>query len=727
MLLIIVTILALAAQILLSLVVLLKDSRSLRNRAFVFLSFALIGWAAVNFLSETFPEVAKNIYVIRSIILFAALQNCFFALFALSLNTPRLTINKKVVAYILLSIIACGLTMSPFIFYELAPTANGGLYPTVMPGMAVFVLHAVISVTIGFRFLLHRLRRTSGVQHQQMLYILFGSVVLWGAVPLTNFVMSLALQTSFFANLSPLYAFVFSAIIAFAIIRHRLFDIRLAIARAVAYLLLLITLISTYAVVVFGSVQLFFGGSNAVGPSLNAVYIAAAVFLAFTFKPLEKFFNRLTNKIFFRDAYETKLVLDKVTSVLVRAVAVDKLTHQSLTILRAALKSEFIAVHIGEHGTPRTILVGATQGDGKPLLNELSRHSHPLLVLDEAREQGGYIVHLMEKANVAVVARLETSKELIGYAFFGYKESGNVYSSQDVGLIKTASDELAVAIQNALRFEEITRFNETLQAQVDEATKQLRESNKKLQALDEAKDEFMSMASHQLRTPLTSVKGYVSMVLEGDAGQLNADQKKLLQEAYASAQRMVYMIADFLNVSRLKTGKFLLEPSTVSLPALINEEISQLAPTAQSRGLTLEAHVPAEFPDLQLDETKIRQVIMNFIDNAIFYSNSGGTIVISLEAKDGVVTFTVKDTGIGVPAAERAKVFSKFFRASNARHVRPDGTGIGLFMAKKVVSAHGGEMIFESQENKGSLFGFTLPYGATAKKSAGTPRPTASR
>jgi signal transduction histidine kinase len=332
-----------------------------------------------------------------------------------------------------------------------------------------------------------------------------------------------------------------------------------------------------------------------------------------------------------------------------------------------------------------------------------------LIVLDEVEDRTKHIVtRLMDRVDVAMLSRLETSDGLIGYMLFGYKVSGNIYTPQDVELVTIAVDELAVGIQNASRFEEISHFNETLQGQVREATGELRESNKKLKSLDEAKDEFISMASHQLRTPLTSVKGYMSMVLEGDAGKLNPTQHQLLEQAFASSQRMVYLISDFLNVSRLQTGKFTIERTPVILSNVVQQEVNQLKSTAESRNLTIECSVPSDFPALQL-ESKLRQAIMNFIDNAIFYSRPGGVIKVDLikTAKD--VALTVQDSGIGVPMSERHRLFAKFYRASNARTARPDGTGIGLFMAKKVVVAHGGSIIFNSVEGKGSTFGFRLP------------------
>jgi signal transduction histidine kinase len=199
------------------------------------------------------------------------------------------------------------------------------------------------------------------------------------------------------------------------------------------------------------------------------------------------------------------------------------------------------------------------------------------------------------------------------------------------------------------------------------------------------------------------------MVLEGDAGSLTKEQKKLLEEAYNGAQRMVFLISDFLNVSRLKTGRFVLEFTNSNLAKVIGDEVAQLRITAESRNLKFIFEAPGDFPVVRLDENKIRQTAMNLIDNAIYYSKPGGTIKVELYLKNEEIIFKVKDNGIGVPASEQKGLFEKFYRASNARKVRPDGTGLGLFMIKKVILAHGGNIIFESKENKGSIFGFSMP------------------
>ena len=199
------------------------------------------------------------------------------------------------------------------------------------------------------------------------------------------------------------------------------------------------------------------------------------------------------------------------------------------------------------------------------------------------------------------------------------------------------------------------------------------------------------------------------MVLEGDAGKINPMQKQLLQEAFVSSERMVHLIGDFLNVSRIQTGKFVLDQSLTNLADIVEQEVSGLKATAKARTLKLNYRKPERIPDLYIDAGKIHQVIMNFIDNAIFYSMEDTSITVKVALEGSYVLFTVQDTGIGVPKAEQSQLFTKFFRATNARRQRPDGTDIGLYLAKKVVDAHSGTMVFESKEGKGSTFGFRLP------------------
>ena len=176
-----------------------------------------------------------------------------------------------------------------------------------------------------------------------------------------------------------------------------------------------------------------------------------------------------------------------------------------------------------------------------------------------------------------------------------------------------------------------------------------------------------------------------------------------------SSERMVRLIDDFLNVSRIQNGKFIIDKHEVDLSKVVEQEIDSLSPSAKMRNLKFVYKPATDVPTINIDEGKIRQVIMNFADNALYYSHDNTEIAINLSVEDGDIVFTVKDTGIGVPVSEQAQLFTKFYRASNARKQRPDGTGVGLYLAKKVIDAHGGKVIFFSIEGKGSMFGFRIP------------------
>jgi signal transduction histidine kinase len=330
------------------------------------------------------------------------------------------------------------------------------------------------------------------------------------------------------------------------------------------------------------------------------------------------------------------------------------------------------------------------------------------VIIASSLESDDPIRRLMLSHRIELILPLIKNNKTVGYLCLG-DHSVSDYTRHDIKILNDVAVELIIAIENALSVQEIRELNINLQQKVDSATKELRTSNMMLRQLDKAKDEFVSMASHQLRTPLTSVKGYISMVLEGDAGKISESQRQLLNEAFNSSERMVRLIGDFLNVSRLQTGKFIIDKRPIDLSKLVEQEIDSLQSYALARQMELIYHRPKDFPMINIDEGKIRQVVMNFADNALYYSKSYSSATINLSVEGDHAVFTVKDYGIGVPHDEQAKLFTKFYRASNAKKARPDGTGVGLYLAKKIIIAHGGRMIFESTQGKGSTFGFSIP------------------
>ena len=359
-------------------------------------------------------------------------------------------------------------------------------------------------------------------------------------------------------------------------------------------------------------------------------------------------------------------------------------------------------VSSGTHGYLRP-----TASDCHMLEAYFYRTGNPYIRLHNLHSEAE-IRRLLKSYRVDVVLPLVRGDEILGFVFLGPKLSGS-YSPYDIGMIFDIKHELAIAIQNAVSLEAVKELNAHLQQRIDDATEELQRSNDQLRGLDTAKEEFVSMASHQLRTPLTSIKGYISMVLEGDAGRVTKMQRQLLREAFTSSERIVHLINEFLNVSRVQTGKFMIDKRTINLAKIAAQEVKALHTTAEARGLRLNFMCTDNSIAVLADEAKIRQVIMNFIDNALYYSRPDSDIDIALSVKRDVAELTVTDYGIGVPAKQQAKLFTKFFRADNARTQRPDGTGVGLYLAKMVIDGHDGRLIFSSKEGRGSTFGFRLP------------------
>jgi signal transduction histidine kinase len=612
-------------------------------------------------------------------------------------------------------------------------TAGGvtlGYNPIYGPAYVVYLLW--LTVLIGFYATsLSYLKRIDYLQQKEQLQLIRnGSIAAVILALCTNLILPNILNSSYASRFAPLASIFFMGAMAVAILRHKLFDIRLVVARAIAYVVSIAILATVYGLIVF-SVARFVFGLNI--PVVAQVFLSAATGIAgLIFQRPIKLFDKVTNQVFYQDAYEPQELFDYLNRVLVSSLDLNYLLRHASQILADNLKAEYVVVGLkgnteGQYRISGTTKIDFANADIEHLRKLTPKYHQSVIVSDYLEEKHREIKNLMNRNNIAVIVRLtpdvRKDNEGLGYIVLGAKKSGNPYSNQDIRVLDTVANELIIAIQNALHFEEIQQFNVTLQSRVNDATRQLRRTNQKLEALDETKDDFISMASHQLRTPLTSVKGYLSMVLEGDAGKINDTQKKMLNQAFISSQRMVYLIADLLNVSRLKTGKFIIDWAPVDLSKVIQEEISQLTETAKSRGITLTYKKPADFPVVQLDETKTRQVIMNFVDNAIYYTPAGGHIAVELE--DHVVSIELKvvDDGIGVPKAEQHHLFTKFYRARNAQRARPDGTGLGLFMAKKVVLAQGGSIIFESKEGKGSTFGFTFPKVALERLSAAAPQP----
>lgn len=230
-------------------------------------------------------------------------------------------------------------------------------------------------------------------------------------------------------------------------------------------------------------------------------------------------------------------------------------------------------------------------------------------------------------------------------------------------------------------------------------------------AIERMKDEFVGLASHQLRTPLTGIKWFSELLIRNKYQNLNQEQLDFLEQIKISNQRMIKLVNELLDISHIETGqKFEIKKVDLKVNDVINEVLTENISLIKTKNLNIINKIPDNLL-IFADYVKMRQVLSNLISNASKYTSEGKDITIdtTTDTAKGMVVISVADQGMGIPAAQKSRLFEKFFRADNARIQEPNGTGLGLYIARELMRAHGGDMWFETEENKGTKFSFSLP------------------
>ncbi len=309
----------------------------------------------------------------------------------------------------------------------------------------------------------------------------------------------------------------------------------------------------------------------------------------------------------------------------------------------------------------------------------------------------------------------------------------HITSHDEIGELASVFNEMASTLES---------YTHNLEAEVHERTKQLDEkvaklnsanseldnrasllvkrdqqltlANEKLHELDKIKTEFLSIAAHQLRTPLSAVKWIFSVLLEEHSSKLLPEQKAYLIKGEESNNRMIRLVDDMLTVTRIESGRTKFNFYTLALEDILKNTIADFTPRAREKEIELTYTQGAGvYPKILIDPEKIGFLLENLLENALRYTHKGGTISVSLDAVDGNLVIRVTDTGIGIPDDEQKNVFTKFFRATNAIKTITDGNGLGLFVAKNVVEHHGGQISFTSKMGEGTIFRVQIPIANT--------------
>jgi len=423
----------------------------------------------------------------------------------------------------------------------------------------------------------------------------------------------------------------------------------------------------------------------------------------------------------------------KVANQLPHIIEYQKVIDLIIDTIKDAFQLERTGVILRDKekkGAPYRIarVAGFNENNGISLVRDsfftdhLARTKKPLVkeelnILQEQatteKDKKGYarLLENMTRIEAELSLPLIGQEGLIGIIVLGPKISGETFTKEEIDVLSSLINHAAIAIENAQLYREVQDFNKNLQQKVTEQTKDIVAKAERIEKMARMRSEFLDIASHQLRTPVSVINGTLSMMIEGDMDNLpKEEQKQFINNIYHKGLKLKNIIEDILSASEMDTATFALPNlKEANMGAIAERVVAERQEEAKRKKLLLVYRKPKKpIPNMQLNEAYMEQALANLVDNAIKYSGTG-TIEVAIEPHGKQVALSVKDSGIGIPKADLPKLFRKFARAKNAKEMYTDGSGLGLFIVKQVVEAHGGAVAVESVEDEGSTVSITLP------------------
>ncbi|MBU0732407.1 GAF domain-containing protein [Patescibacteria group bacterium] len=591
----------------------------------------------------------------------------------------------------------------------------------------VLLVYLIIYLFFSLRNFYLSYKEYEGIYRFQIVYLFLGIVLFLTIAIITNLfsVIFDFAQASIFGPASSLF---FIGCVAYTVFRYRLMDIRIVIRKGLVYFGAIIVIVVVAGLLMYVNSYFNFPISAMV---LGIILMIGALI---AYDPLKNLFFKTANKYFFTSLYNYQRTLKNLTTELTTIIDIDKIFSLIIDSISIAMGIETACVLLTkEEGKNRfTYRVQVNKNFNKSEIDKLKKGNFiakylkkykRILVVNELHREKDLnndkttVLSNLEKMEkqlkdlrISICLPLLAKGELIGIIILGNKASKDAFTVEDLDLLETMTHQASVAMENAQLYEEVQDLNKNLEKKVDEATKEIQEKNVHLNELLEMKSEFLTVASHQLRTPTSVVRGMLSMLDEEGSSMSKKDRENFIAQAYMASNNLEHIVHDLLSATELEGGKiqYNIEPYDI-LPE-VEDVIKERQWMADEKKLKLKLDKPKKkLAPIMADKIKLHELIGNMVDNGIHYTPKG-TVTVGFNTEPGKITIWVKDTGIGLDEQQKEEVFKRFVRGKDALHINPNGTGLGLYIVKKVVESMNGEVAVESPgKGKGSTFSLTLP------------------
>ncbi len=691
------------ANFLIGLWVLVSNKRNITNKLFLFFIACILGWLITNALADASQNEFYAIFWTKLTMFTAGMIPWSLTIFSFAFPSNKDFSWKKTLFFAPVLLIISYLSIFTSSIIKDAHSVSN--ITQVEFGKLAFI-YATYFVIFSIGALVHfyfKFRRSKGRDRVQLEYLLLGLFFSILSGTITNLVLPVLFNIFTLTPFGPLTTGFLVAFTAYAIVAHQLFDIRVIIKRTVVYSGLLLFTLVVYSMVIFFFTAVF-GGGDAFNIKTFVSNLVAAILIAIGFDPIRRYLTAVTDKYLFKGEYDPQAILAELSKELSGSLDIREAMQSLVMLVKSQLRLSHTAVIVFSKEDGQTVVKEAIQ-DGYANPTVLALVPENLLLQHQAQSPQVLVTEVLkrdydnqvsndptvqmykmllvdlEKLNVAVAIPILVDQKSIGMFLVGEKLSGDAYTKNEIEFLTIVANQTATAIEKARFWQE-----------------------------DQMKTEFVSIASHELLTPTAAIKGYLSMILDDNMGEIDEQARAFLVKVFNSADRLSHLVEDLLNVSRIESGRLKVNKREFSLLDSAKRAADELQVNAKNKNIDLAMVMPqVALPNVYADPDHIYRVLVNLISNAIKYTPQGWVRCFVTQYDPNIILFSVSDSGLGIPSDSLPHLFEKFYRADRREIAGIQGTGLGLYISKKIIELMGGQLWVASEVGKGTTFYFTLP------------------
>ena len=444
------------------------------------------------------------------------------------------------------------------------------------------------------------------------------------------------------------------------------------------------------------------------------VWIVLSFLFAISFSPIRYAMEELLRQLFPSFDYDAHLIIKRLNAISYSSLTLNdlsRLSFQEFSVSFDVPESAFIFVQGQNYLIKTSDHFTNLHSLQKPEIDTLFQHlSREFQATKSLRNDAAN--KILSAYHIKVVTPLTNNNQLLGLFVMGTKYNQKPYTTKDLKVLNAISPKIGFAIKNARAYERVKRRNDALISELQTANNQLRLANRQLRRDDKLKDEFVYIATHELKNPVTAMKGYLSLIKEGTYGALPSKLQDPFSQIDASNQQLIALLNNLLNIARAEAQKLIIKTQPVTICKVIDEVLHDVQALANQHHLSLTHTCPNPAIAVMADKDRLREIINNLVTNAIKYSEQGVIDVTHEIVQDTLITH-IKDQGVGISETDQKQLFTRFFRVEEEAAKGIPGSGLGLFICRQLIEKMGGKIWYASKLNEGSTFSFSLPLSHT--------------